>query len=88
MQVHTLHPWDLSPREAASLQRDLIARVERTGDLAESHVRLIPGSDKSGSRSIAKSSFATARPCPEPVVRWAGGAAASALIRSCSGMPP
>jgi deoxyribonuclease V len=45
MHVNALHPWDLSPREAASLQRQLAARVVRDGDLADRDVRLIAGSD-------------------------------------------
>jgi deoxyribonuclease V len=45
MQVKALHPWDLSPREAAMLQRELAARVRRSGDVREGEVRLIAGSD-------------------------------------------
>lgn len=45
MHVNAFHPWDLSPREAASLQRELAARIVRTGDLSERAVRFIAGSD-------------------------------------------
>lgn len=45
MQVNALHPWDLSPREAATLQRELAARVVRHGDVSERAVRSIAGSD-------------------------------------------
>ncbi len=45
MHVNALHPWDLSPREAAALQRELAARVVREGDVSERAVRFIAGSD-------------------------------------------
>jgi deoxyribonuclease V len=45
MHVNALHSWDLSPREAASLQRELAACVVRDGNLADRDVRLIAGSD-------------------------------------------
>jgi deoxyribonuclease V len=45
MHVTALHPWDLSPREAAALQRELAACVKRDGNLADADVHLIAGSD-------------------------------------------
>src|SRR5207237_1963243 len=40
-----LHPWDLTPREAAALQSQLASRVVRVGDPAESDVRFVAGCD-------------------------------------------
>ncbi len=45
MRVRSLHPWDLSPREAMALQRELAARVVRRGAPARRDVWLIAGSD-------------------------------------------
>src|SRR5438067_4740174 len=40
-----LHPWDLTPREAATLQSQLASRVVREGDPPESAVRFVAGCD-------------------------------------------
>jgi deoxyribonuclease V len=40
-----VHPWDLSPREAMALQRNLAGRVVRRGSVPERTVRLIAGCD-------------------------------------------
>jgi deoxyribonuclease V len=45
MHLAPLHPWDLSPKEAIALQRELASHVIRTGDLPESEVRFVAGSD-------------------------------------------
>ncbi len=45
MRIEALHPWDLSPTEAISLQRELAQRVIRTGELPDSDVRLVAGAD-------------------------------------------
>jgi deoxyribonuclease V len=45
MKVRQLHPWDLSPREAMALQRELASRVVREGAPAEGDVRFVAGSD-------------------------------------------
>ena len=45
MYVNALHAWDLSPKEAAALQRELAGRVVREGDVPERDVRFIAGSD-------------------------------------------
>jgi deoxyribonuclease V len=45
MDARTLHPWDVTPAEAQALQRELAARVVRTGDPPESDVRLVAGCD-------------------------------------------
>jgi deoxyribonuclease V len=45
MPVERLHDWNLAPRDAISLQRDLAARVVRRGDPPESSLRLIAGCD-------------------------------------------
>lgn len=45
MQIKQLHPWDLSPREAMAVQRELAAQVIRHGDVPESAVRIIAGAD-------------------------------------------
>lgn len=45
MKIRQLHPWDVSPREAMRIQRELAARVVRRGGLPGSKVRFIAGSD-------------------------------------------
>lgn len=45
MQLKQLHPWDLSPREAIALQRELAVRVIREGDVPECSVDFIAGAD-------------------------------------------
>ncbi len=40
-----LHPWDLTPREAAELQRELAWRVVRRGNPSVGRVRFIAGCD-------------------------------------------
>lgn len=45
MKVATLHPWDLSPKEAVRLQRELAPRVVREGDLPQDQVRFVAGAD-------------------------------------------
>lgn len=58
MQVNALHPWDLSPREAAALQRELAARVVREGDVSERAVRFIAGSDAAFDRPSGRAAGA------------------------------
>jgi len=57
MRIDQWHAWDLSPREAITLQRKLAPRVIREGDLSESQVHLIAGADvafdKPNARGIA-----------------------------------
>ncbi|HEY8171474.1 MAG TPA: deoxyribonuclease V [Dehalococcoidia bacterium] len=45
MLVRHIHAWDLSPREAISLQSELASRIVREGDLPASRVRFVAGSD-------------------------------------------
>jgi deoxyribonuclease V len=45
MKVRQLHPWDLNPREAIALQRELASRVVCEGSPAEHDVRFVAGSD-------------------------------------------
>lgn len=45
MRIDPLHSWDLSSAEAIALQRELAARVIRTGDVPESAVHVIAGAD-------------------------------------------
>jgi len=45
MKIRQLHPWDLSPREAMRLQRELASRVVRRGELPASKVRFVAGAD-------------------------------------------
>ncbi len=45
MKIRQLHPWDLSPREAMALQRELASRVVRDGSPADEDVRFVAGSD-------------------------------------------
>lgn len=47
MKVRALHPWDVSPKEAARIQSELAARVIREGDLPDDAVHYIAGSDVS-----------------------------------------
>ncbi|MCM2265627.1 MAG: deoxyribonuclease V [Desulfuromonadales bacterium] len=49
MQFSDLHPWDLSPKEAIALQRELAGRVVLRDDVAAS-VRLVAGVDVSNAR--------------------------------------
>lgn len=52
-----LHPWELTPREAAALQSQLAARVIREGDPPEPKVRFVAGCDcafdKQNRRAVA-----------------------------------
>lgn len=45
MRVQHLHGWDLTPRDAMSLQRELAARVVCRGDPADATVRFVAGCD-------------------------------------------
>jgi deoxyribonuclease V len=45
MRVRRLHDWDLTPRDAMALQRELAARVVARGDPPEAAVRFIAGCD-------------------------------------------
>lgn len=45
MDIAQLHGWDLTPREAMALQRELAARVVREGDLPQDRVQFIAGAD-------------------------------------------
>jgi deoxyribonuclease V len=54
MRTRSLHPWDLTPKEAVTLQRALAGRVVRQGELPESAVRLIAGADVAFDRSNAR----------------------------------
>ena len=49
MDFPDLHPWNLSPREAVALQRELAGRVEGRDRLAK-QVRLVAGVDVSSAR--------------------------------------
>src|SRR3954453_4106973 len=57
MEPLPLHPWDLTPREAAALQSELASRVVRQGDPRESDVRFVAGCDcafdKANRRAVA-----------------------------------
>src|SRR5262245_29213788 len=48
MKIHALHPWDVSPAEAAALQRELAARVDTRTPLTK--CELIAGADASYDR--------------------------------------
>lgn len=48
MNIHALHPWDLTPVEAVALQRDLAGRVEVRTPLTD--CRLVAGADVSYNR--------------------------------------
>jgi deoxyribonuclease V len=72
MKTHALHPWDLSPKEAVRLQRELASRVIREGDLPEDAVRLIAGADVAFDRPRGRAVGAVvvvAYPSLEPVER-------------------
>ena len=45
MRVQQLHDWNLTPRDAMRLQRELAARVVARGDPPESAVRFVAGCD-------------------------------------------
>jgi deoxyribonuclease V len=45
VKVRSLHPWDLTPREAIALQRELAKRVIRKGTPSRANVRYVAGSD-------------------------------------------
>lgn len=45
MRLQRLHDWDLSPRDAMALQRELAARVVARGDPPEPAVRFVAGCD-------------------------------------------
>jgi deoxyribonuclease V len=45
MRATLVHEWDVSPREAMQLQRELAGRVVRRGELPATGVRLIAGAD-------------------------------------------
>lgn len=45
MHLRNLHPWDVSPREAAAIQKRLAAQVIATGGPAEAQVRYVAGAD-------------------------------------------
>ena len=45
MRVQQLHDWNLTPRDAMRLQRELATRVVARGDPPESAVRLVAGCD-------------------------------------------
>ena len=45
MRVQHLHDWNLAPRDAMALQRDLAARVVAQGDPLEAAVRFVAGCD-------------------------------------------
>jgi deoxyribonuclease V len=45
MRVERLHDWNLTPRDAMALQRELASRVIARGDLSERAVRLVAGCD-------------------------------------------
>jgi deoxyribonuclease V len=45
MEALQLHPWDLTPREAATVQSELASRVVSEGDPPESRVRFVAGCD-------------------------------------------
>ncbi len=45
MHLRHLHPWDVSPREAAAIQQRLAAQVVATGGPSEAQVRYVAGAD-------------------------------------------
>ena len=45
MKVRHLHSWNLSPRDAASLQRELASRVVQQGEPRESETQFVAGCD-------------------------------------------
>ena len=45
MKIQRLHSWKLSPRDAASLQRELASRVVRQGEPREADTRFVAGCD-------------------------------------------
>ena len=45
MKIQRLHSWKLSPREAASLQRELASRVVRQGEPRDADTRFVAGCD-------------------------------------------
>lgn len=45
MRVKQLHPWDLTPKEAARLQSELASRVIRDGDVDPAQAHVIAGAD-------------------------------------------
>jgi len=53
MSAH-LHDWDLSPREAIALQRELAPRLVTNGDLQERDVHLIAGGDVAFDRASGR----------------------------------
>ena len=72
MKVEPLHPWDLSPKEAVRLQRQLASWVIREGDVPKDAVRLIAGADVAFDRPHGRAVGAVvvvAYPSLEPVER-------------------
>ena len=49
-----MHEWDISPREAIKLQRQLAPRVRRTGVISERSVRAIAGGDVAFDRATGR----------------------------------
>lgn len=45
MKGRQLHPWDVTPRDAMSIQRELASLVVRDGDLRMGNVRFVAGCD-------------------------------------------
>lgn len=50
MHVQNLHPWNLTPKEAIALQRELAKQIDTTPDINPDSVSLIAGVDVSSTR--------------------------------------
>ena len=54
MQIHTLHPWNLTPREAVRCQQELAAQIIHDRPLNPDSVRLVAGVDVSVKGGISR----------------------------------
>jgi deoxyribonuclease V len=50
MRVRSLHPWNLPPKEAIALQKELAARIDVSSDLDVGSMNVIAGVDVSSTR--------------------------------------
>lgn len=66
MEIREIHPFDLTPNEAARLQEELRTRVRTSGEIGE--VSLVAGADasytKTQTRFMRSSSPSAARTLP------------------------
>jgi len=60
MELRDLHPWDVSPKEAMAIQRDLASQVVREGDVQQ--VRRVAGVDISVDRPRGRATGAVVVP--------------------------